>query len=200
MESFKTDSAKKPQKKKIRRLVNIVESYPARKSVIPSFIHLKLVSLFLITGLLLTNASQIYESFMVNFEKQISTLYSSSHYCTKELNVSELATQLKEEVLDQNEAMEDIQELLLRRSPILALALYGASGSGKTLTSSVIMDNFQWPENLQHLVWSIHLQTSKMGLLDSIEDYFKHQHPDDRRTMEISLGLSECGINLIVIE
>lgn len=194
------ETDKRQKRKKIRNLASPMYSSSGRKSVNPSYRYFNLVLICVVSLLILCNATSIYDKILENFQKQISTLYSSSHYCTKDLNVSALINNFKNEVIGQDEGLNKIQQLLDGRPSFIALALHGQSGSGKTLTGALIMDKFTWPENIQHIIWSVLLESSTISFLDSIGEYLNHHHIDERRTIKISSRLSECGVNLVVIE
>ncbi|XP_036671476.3 uncharacterized protein [Drosophila suzukii] len=88
-------------------------------------------------------------------------------------------------VLNQEQALARMERALGGTGQFRSVALLGPPGVGKTLAANTLRQYFPWPENAHSYLWST-------------------QVPDEaskfRLVRQFAEGLSDCGVNLLIID
>ncbi|XP_055390273.1 uncharacterized protein LOC129619174 isoform X2 [Condylostylus longicornis] len=92
-----------------------------------------------------------FMGFYIEIKEKYNLLSSDSVNCCSldNLKVTELIKSIKFEVINQNEALDLIEEKLNKKTKVSSLAIIGSSGIGKTKFLLSLVKNFYWRENIQ---------------------------------------------------
>lgn len=190
LEKLKEDRIKRvktPRKRQIRSLTHRDEPKKIVEKVNKSF-QLKNALIFFISFIMLLASLVLYQlrfgscEFWASYERNYNRIvHNDENYCSRLINTREINKRLLEEVVAQETAIE-----LIRGSLSLAnydgyvqIILHGPTGTGKTLSSQVIIDNFP-SKNIQKYLWNFH---------------------DTSNLAEVAQArLSKCGFNLIILD
>jgi hypothetical protein len=144
--------------------------------------------LILFSGLCLLAAVILYQlrcgscDFWTAYNKNFNKIvYGDENYCLKKINTSHISEKLREQMINQDDAIRLIEGSLklANQEGYVQIVLQGSTGVGKSLTSELLASNFLWKRNVQKIIY------------DS-------QQPD---LLQAALnGLSKCGFNLIIID
>lgn len=171
---------KKNHERKIRSLVKKkdVITLPKRKDL-PRLRIIFIPALLLSISVLFYQISQLkpcefWSVYERNFNKVV---YRDEYYCIRKINSNVILTKLKDEVVNQDDALELIRGSLefANREGIVRMAFNGDVGTGKSLTASIISQSFQWQGNIQRYSWR-------------------------EEQSNLNPHLSKCGFNLIIID
>ncbi|XP_063698415.1 uncharacterized protein LOC134829312 [Culicoides brevitarsis] len=112
--------------------------------------------------------------------KEYNKLIHGQAYCTDDIDFAAMGNALREGVVGQNEALGKLEEALKSHRQFTAIVLHGPTGTGKTLTTQLLVDNFRWQENVQVMIYNPNDATFDLA--------------------SITRDLSQCGHNLIIID
>lgn len=134
------------------------------------------------------------EDFYRRYRRQYQLLlYGVEDYCSQEFDFSTVANALDAGLVGQGAALERIVEIFNRRQEerFTSIALLGSTGVGKSLTASIIAQNFQWQSNVHHFLWE--------ALASSERQFNRFQSflYAIRHGREVEL---RCGCTLIVVD
>ena len=165
------------------------------KKVIPTGYKWKSVALtviILIASFFLSKLSISSCGFWATYENNYNKIvHGDEKWCYLKLDNSLIVERLKERVIGQMDAIRLIEAslALANREKIIQMAFTGAVGVGKTLTANIVMENFQWQENVISLIFDINFQLDLKDEEAYASDYEL-----------VVTKLSDCGYNLIVID
>lgn len=111
--------------------------------------------------------------------------YGKMDYCEQDFQPKNLTEPLKSHIINQNDALEQFIDVIEHLNSVIALALVGGSGVGKTLTCNILESNFQWPSNVFYYVWS--------GIHSPASQYYKILN-------SVKLFSSNCGAYLVIVD
>lgn len=146
----------------------------------------------LIAALIYSNITISSCGFWATYENNFNKIvHGDEKFCYRTLDVTKTIEQLKEQVTGQDDAIRLIKGSLglASREGIMQIAMVGATGSGKTLSSEIIMRNWRWQKNVISTIFDINFQVNLTG-----------QEAYDSDLREIEPKLSDCGFNLLVID
>ncbi|KAH8259692.1 hypothetical protein KR026_008948 [Drosophila bipectinata] len=103
----------------------------------------------------------------------------------KALDMERIFRQVGRHVLNQEQALARMERALSEKKGFRSVALVGPPGVGKTLTTTVLRQEFPWPANAHAYSWSTKMadEVGKFRMLRQFVD-----------------GLSDCGANLLIID
>ncbi|KAG5673585.1 hypothetical protein PVAND_003620 [Polypedilum vanderplanki] len=145
--------------------------------------------IYLLSFLLLVFAAVLYQikfgscEFWNAYNKNFNRIvYGDEHYCDRNIDASFLRKKLQEQVTNQEDAIQLIEGSLklANEESFIQIIFNGMIGVGKTLSSQIIAENFQWQRNVQKFIWNYHQP-------EFIFNNFKDK-------------ISNCGFNLIIID
>lgn len=130
----------------------------------------------------------LWATYNNNFNKIV---HGDERYCHRELDPARIITELRYNVVNQNDAIKLIQASLqlANRENFVSMAFSGSVGVGKTLSSNLIAENFKWQGNVNQLIYDINFDMNIMTN-ESLEFDL------DVATAEFS----SCGFNLVIID
>lgn len=101
------------------------------------------------------------------------------------MDLERIFRQVARQVLNQEQALARMERALAGSSRFRSVALVGPPGVGKTLTATVLRQEFPWPANVHAYSWSTQMadEVGKFRMLRQFVD-----------------GLSDCGANLLIID
>lgn len=134
-----------------------------------------------------TSRCGFWTTYLNNYNKIV---HGDERYCHRQLDSLPILEKLSEQVIAQEDALKLIGASLelANRERIIQIALTGPVGTGKTLTASIISENFKWQRNVVSLIYDLNFQ----------KDLSEEAEEDDFRVA--AARLSDCGFNLIVID
>lgn len=104
--------------------------------------------------------------------------------CQSSFDSSIIIQKLRDDVLHQDLALSDINRLMRNHKDVSAMSIIGPTGTGKTMTANIMQQQFPWPSNVIHILWSSSQRTlGAKGIYDSV-----------------IWKLSTCGHNLLVVD
>lgn len=129
-----------------------------------------------------------WATYLNNYNKIV---HGDEKYCFRLLESLPILEKLREQVIAQEDALKLIGASLelANRERIIQIAFTGSVGTGKTLTASIISENFKWQRNVVNLIYDLNF---RKDLSD------QEAEEDDFRVA--ASKLSDCGFNLIVID
>ncbi|XP_002023122.2 uncharacterized protein LOC6598063 [Drosophila persimilis] len=104
-------------------------------------------------------------------------------YCSQPLDTLKIFQQIGQQVLNQEQALNRIENALSVKEKFRSVALIGPPGVGKTLTATALRQYFPWQKNVQTYSWTTSVPDA--------EQKFLHQFANQ---------LSDCGMNLLIID
>lgn len=178
-------------KKRLRKLGTSQEEEGAEKKLkgSTSFLSLKyfgISAIVLILGIGLSNDG-IRNDLIETYRNQYNLLFHGKvDYCDQTFDFRNVTSALKKNVIGQELVIKELSKILNEHSSRTrtSAVILGSTGVGKTLTSKLIGDNFQWTENVKYFIWS------------SSENK-KSQFKKLSKTIQ---KLSKCGHNLLFID
>lgn len=126
-------------------------------------------------------------NFMQRYSSQYQAIvHNKLDYCDRSTPLNDVFQHLRENVLNQEAALDQLEQALASQSSFQSIALVGSSGLGKSLTMRILLEKFPWVENVQRIAWN---------------DYALND--DSARLQEVSnmlYSLVHCGRNLLIID
>lgn len=120
-----------------------------------------------------------------NYKNQYNLLFHGKvNYCDQKFDFANITSALEKNVIGQEAMIQELSKLFQEHSTRSSAVILGSTGVGKTLTSKLIGDNYQWTDNAKYFIWS------------SSEDK-KSQFNKLSKTLK---NLSKCGQNLLFID
>lgn len=176
-------------KKRLRKLGTSQDEEEAEKKlkVSTSFPFLKyfgISAVFLILGIGLSNDG-IRNNLIDTYRNQYNFLFHGKvDYCDQTFDFRNITSSLKKNVIGQDLVITQLSKVFNEHSTRTSAVILGSTGVGKTLTSQLIGDNFQWSENVKYFIWSS--SESKKSQFNKLS-----------KTIQ---KLSKCGHNLLFID
>lgn len=178
---------------KRKNIRNLVSSYqPHNKRSKCRFITrnrvLSAASIIIIAILIyrFDDVAEVHRRFRVHIDRQYNFhMYGKLDYCEQHFQPDTLTEPLKSNVINQDEAISQINSIIDNFNGGVSLALVGGSGVGKTLTCNILQSNFQWPGNVLYFVWS--------GVRSTSSNYYKI-------LTWMKQNLKKCGAYLVIID
>lgn len=137
---------------------------------------------------LVTSRCGFWTTYLNNYNKIV---HGDERFCHRQLDSLPILEKLREQVIAQEDALKLIGASLelANRERIIQIALIGPVGTGKTLTASIISENFKWQRNVVSLIYDLNFRKDLSD--QEVEE-------DDFRVA--TSRFSDCGFNLIVID
>ncbi|KMY98979.1 uncharacterized protein LOC6737659 [Drosophila simulans] len=113
-------------------------------------------------------------------------VHNKNTFCSPEaLDLGAIFRYMSRVVLNQEHALARMEKALSGSGRFRSVALLGPPGVGKTLAADTLRQCFPWPRNAHSYSWSTQVpdESSKFRLIRQFAD-----------------GLSECGVNLLIID
>lgn len=185
-------------KKKLRSLVKTVTKDKSKeideksKNVKRNTKFYVIAVLALLSALAYSNISISSCGFWATYENNFNKIvHGDEKFCYRDLDTTETVDQLKQQVIGQDDAIRLIKGSLglANREGIMQIAMNGPTGSGKTLSSNIVMNNWRWQRNVISTIFDINFRVNLTG-----------QEAFDSDLGEIAPKLSDCGFNLLVID
>lgn len=111
-------------------------------------------------------------------------MHGRQNYCEERSEYGNITKILELQVYGQENAIRNVKRVFDEHVNISEIILYGPSGVGKTLTSNIIQNTFQWPSNVYQVLWSnVESKSTKL-----------------KRAAQILPKLSRCAQNAIFID
>ncbi|KAI8033002.1 hypothetical protein M5D96_014247 [Drosophila gunungcola] len=114
--------------------------------------------------------------------------YMQTHagFCSPQaLDLRRIFGHMNRVVLNQEQALARMERALGGTGRFRSVALLGPPGVGKTLAVNALRNCFPWPENAHSYSWSTHVP-------DEAKKF--------RLVRQFAEGLSDCGVNLLIID
>lgn len=176
-------------KKRLRKLGTSQEEEDAEKKLksTTSFSFLKyfgISAIFLILGIGLSN-NEIRNDLIENYRNQYNLLFHGKvDYCEQTFDFQNVTSALEKNVIGQELVITELTKLFNEHSIRTSAVILGSTGVGKTFTSKLIGDNYQWTENVNYFIWSS--SEGKKSQFNKLSKTIKN--------------LSKCGQNLLFID
>lgn len=176
-------------KKRLRKLGTSQEEEEAAKKLkssnsFPFFKYFGLSAVIVFLGIGLSNDG-IRNDLIETYRNQYNLLFHGKvNYCDQTFDFGNVTTALKKNVIGQDLVIKELSTLFTEHSTRTSAVILGNTGVGKTLTSKLIGDNFQWIENVNYFIWS----SSESN---------KTQFKKLGKTIK---NVSNCGHNLLFVD
>ncbi|KAH8357515.1 hypothetical protein KR200_006512, partial [Drosophila serrata] len=118
-----------------------------------------------------------------NSEK--SQYFSEDDSCNQQIDLAHIFRLISKRVLNQEQALARMERALSGAGQFHSVALLGPPGVGKSLTVNSLRYNFPWPANAHSYSWNTVVSDEVMKF---------------RLVRQFTDGLSNCGINLLIID
>lgn len=171
--------------RKIRRLRQPAESPPPKQNS-KKTVRIVIIALLLSMVIFYVSTNQ----YLVNEFKNLALnqyqlyLHGRIDYCKEHFDHKRIIKTIREQIINQDAALNRIEAAFLEHEKMTALAMLGPQGVGKTMTLNIIQNNFQWHLNIQQFVWTP----------------FDSQQSQSKSLSNLVDGLSTCGQNGIFID
>lgn len=118
---------------------------------------LKYVLLFIVTSFIVLLITFSYRPNFATIVLKIISEHTDDHteHTDDHFDNSIVIRKIRESVLHQDFALSELDHLLEIHKKITSMAIIGPTGTGKTLTASILQQYFTWPENVVHLIWPL---------------------------------------------
>ncbi|XP_017059443.1 uncharacterized protein LOC108100185 [Drosophila ficusphila] len=115
-----------------------------------------------------------------------SFMQPNAEFCSPQaLDLRRIFRQMNKVVLNQEQAMARLERALSGTERFRSVALIGPPGVGKTLAANTLRECSPWPENAHSYSWNTRVQ-------DEARKF--------RLVRQYAEGLSNCGVNLLIID
>ncbi|XP_017852903.1 uncharacterized protein LOC108606889 [Drosophila busckii] len=143
--------------------------------------------LVLVISCALYKNNDALSQFMQRYSSQYQAIvHNNLNYCNRSIPLRIMFGHIRGNVLNQDTALQHLQQALANQSSLQTIALVGSSGVGKSLTARVLAEQYPWKENVQLIAWN------DFNLLDEEVRY---------QTLTSAFGrLAHCGRNLLIID
>ncbi|KAM8720596.1 hypothetical protein ACLKA7_006608 [Drosophila subpalustris] len=130
----------------------------------------------------------VVSNFMQRYMSQYrSIVHNKLNYCDRTtMPLHEIFENIRNDVLNQESALNQLEQAMANQSSFQSIALIGSSGLGKSLTLRLLIDQYPWAENVHSIAWN------DFELIS-----------DEARYNEVSSmlrSLAHCGRNLFIID
>lgn len=156
-----------------------------------SFFWYTLVPMFLVLcfscGITLYQNTDAVSKFMQRYSTQYQAIvHNKLNYCDRTIPLHEIFEHIHQNVINQEVALEQLEQALANQSSFQAIALVGTSGVGKSLTMRMLQEQYPWSENVQNIAWNDY---------ELIDEEARYQ-----AVWGMLSNLAHCGRNLIIID
>lgn len=126
-------------------------------------------------------------NFMQRYSSQYQAIvHNKLNYCDRSMPLNDCFQRMRENVLNQEEALDQLEQALTTDNSFQSIALVGSSGVGKSLTMRILIEEFPWAENVQSIAWNDYDLNDDNARFQAV-----HKMLD---------SLAYCGRNLIIID
>ncbi|XP_034104029.1 uncharacterized protein LOC117567868 [Drosophila albomicans] len=138
-------------------------------------------------GITMWQNGDAVSKFMQRYSSQYQDIvHNKLNYCNRSRSLHDIFKEIRANVLNQDLAINQLEQVFVNQSSIQSIALIGSSGVGKTLTLRILLELYPWAENVQSLAWND---------FDPTDDNTREQAVED-----MLHNLAHCGRNLLVID
>ncbi|KAH8387658.1 hypothetical protein KR093_008540, partial [Drosophila rubida] len=146
-----------------------------------------LVVLCISFGISMWQNGDAVSKFMERYASQYQAIvHNKLNYCDRSRSLSGAFKEIRANVLNQELAINQLEQALANQSSIQSIALVGSSGVGKSLTLRLLLEQYPWSENVQSLAWNDY---------DLIDENTREQ-----TVSRMLHRLAHCGRNLFIID
>lgn len=146
-----------------------------------------MIILFVSFCIVMYQNGEALSMFMQRYSSQYQAIvHNKLNYCDPSMPLNDCFGRMRENVLNQEAALDQLEQALTTDNSFQSIALVGSSGVGKSLTMRMLIEQFPWAENVQSIAWN---------------DY--DLNDDDARIQavyQMQDNLAYCGRNLIIID
>lgn len=131
--------------------------------------------------------SEAVSNFMQRYSSQYQAIvHNKLNYCDRSTPLNDVFQHLRENVLNQEAALDQLEQALASQSSFQSIALVGSSGLGKSLTMRILLEQFPWVENVQNMAWNDYAFNDVGARLQAVSNML--------------YSLAHCGRNLLIID
>lgn len=180
--SFPVEERRIRKIRRLRKPVELPKPPKTSSSSVKRFIAVLFLSI--IVYFLSSNRYLVNEFKNLALNQYQLYLHGRTDYCKERFDSQRLMKTLRQQILNQDVALNGIETSFLQHDNVTALALLGPQGVGKTMTMNIVQYQFQWHLNIQQYIWTtVDFHNSRANALDELLD-----------------NLSTCGQNGIFID
>lgn len=126
-------------------------------------------------------------NFMQRYSSQYQAIvHNKLNYCDPSTPLDDVFQHLREKVLNQEAALDQLEKALTSQSSFQSIALVGSSGLGKSLTMRILLEQFPWAENVQSMAWNDYELNEISARFEVVSNML--------------YSLAHCGRNLLIID
>lgn len=156
-----------------------------------SFFRYTLLPLIIVVGIscciTMYQNKDAMSSFIERYTNQYRSIVNNKlNYCDRAMPLHEIFENIRADVLNQESALNQLEQAMANQSSIQSIALVGSSGLGKSLTMRLLQDHYPWKENVYSIAWN-----------DFELDNDKARY---NTVFYMLRNLAHCGRNLIIID
>lgn len=130
---------------------------------------------------------EVFAKFMQRYSNQYQAIvHNKLNYCDRSIPLTDCFRHMRNNVLNQEAALDQLEQALTTDDSFQSIALVGSSGLGKSLTMRILTEKFPWAENVQTIAWN---------------DYdFNDESTRFWKISKMLDSLAHCGRNIIIID
>ncbi|EDW00312.1 uncharacterized protein LOC6564726 [Drosophila grimshawi] len=193
-----TDLQRQWNRRRLRRLFaadkpKVVRGYPCahvhRSGPMGSFLRYFLLPIFLVLGIIccITLYQTEVTMFVQHYFRQYQAIvHDKPNYCDRSRSMRNIFDNIHRDVINQDAALQQLEEALTNHAAFHSIALVGTSGLGKSLTMQLLFYQYPWKLNVQRIAWND---------FDLIEEEARY-----KKVLGILHNLAHCGRNLLIID